>query len=172
MMSVIEECVVMPCMPPTIVQPLDHAHPHVHVERDVDALADLVPEHVDGAVLDHDPRRADVDAVELRALHGDAVEDRAVDVLDVDAVLAAEDGDVAMWTSSWATTIPPFTTAPGEPWSTSRRRITIGPWCTPAARWTTGGRRTYHVAALPTRTSSTPAAATPPARPSSPPSSA
>ena len=69
----------------------DHAHPRVHVEGDVDALAEAVAQHVDGAVADDDAREADVDAVELRALHRDAVEDGAADALHGDPVLPADD---------------------------------------------------------------------------------
>ena len=73
---------------------LDHAHSHVHVEGDVDPLADSVAEHVDRAVADDDPGEADVDAVELRSLHGHAVEDRVVDAVHCDPVRAADDGHV------------------------------------------------------------------------------
>ena len=50
---------------------------------------------VDRAVADLDVAAADVDAVELRARDGDAVEHDVARLVDVDPVLAADDGDVA-----------------------------------------------------------------------------
>ena len=74
---------------------LHHAHPHVHVERDVDPLAEPGAEHVDRAVANDDACCSDVDAVELRALHGHVVEDRAVDAVHGDPVRPPEHGEVA-----------------------------------------------------------------------------
>ena len=80
---------------PDNVAALDHAHAHVHVVGDVDPLAQLVAEHVDGAVFDHHAAEPHVDPVELRARNGDAVEHRVAVALDRDPVLATDDRDVA-----------------------------------------------------------------------------
>jgi hypothetical protein len=48
-----------------------------------------------GAVPNDHARAADVDAVELRSLHGDAIEDRPADAVDGDSVLAPDDGHVS-----------------------------------------------------------------------------
>ena len=63
---------------------------------------------------------ADVDAVELGAEDGRRSRTTSVRVLDVDPVLAADDGHVAIVTSSARMTIPPRTTAPRSPTSVWR----------------------------------------------------
>ena len=86
------------------------------------------------------PAQPHVDPVELRARDRDAVEHRAADAVDGDAVVAADDRDVpdrdAVRARRRCRRGRP---RPAAPTSTSRRVITSGPWCTPAVRWTTGG---------------------------------
>ena len=75
------------------VAALDRAHALEARVRDVDSLR-VRPGDGDRAVADHDLREADVDPVELRAEDANAVELDASRALDVDPVLAADDGQV------------------------------------------------------------------------------
>ena len=76
------------------VAAFDHVHAVAHRVGHVDALAELVAEHVDRAVADVDRRAPNMDAVELRSRHGNTVERRAAPAVDSDPVLAPDDGDV------------------------------------------------------------------------------
>src|SRR6476620_1255462 len=73
----------------------DHALRQVVGEGDVDSLSPRVRAGVDRAIADLDVAAADVDAVELRARHRHAVEHDVSRLVDLDSVLAADDGDVA-----------------------------------------------------------------------------
>src|SRR5207247_1300879 len=72
----------------------DHAHAHVRREGDVDPLG-VAPGRGDRAVANRHATAPDVDPVERRPDHVHAVEEDVAGLLDVDAVLAADDGDVA-----------------------------------------------------------------------------
>src|SRR5437763_4514620 len=73
---------------------LDEAFVLVDRERDVDSLAVADAAHVDEAVLDRHGSATDVDSVELGANDPDAIQHDAVHLVDLDAVLTADDGDV------------------------------------------------------------------------------
>ena len=74
---------------------LDQALAVAGAERDVDALAEEGVAHVDRAVPDRDRGVADVDAVERRTFHGDAVERDVPITVHGDPVLAPDDAHVA-----------------------------------------------------------------------------
>ena len=89
------ECVTIPSRPPITVQPLTSLIGRSAANEMSIPCAARVAARVDRAVADRDVAVTHVDAVELRARDGDAVEHDVAHVLDVDAVLAADDAHVA-----------------------------------------------------------------------------
>src|SRR4051794_4604447 len=172
MMSVAEECVVMPCCPPTTVQPSTMLIPRSMLKEMSMPWPWLFPSMSTVQLRITTPARR-------TWMPSSFAPCTVTPSITVPRTPSTEipfspptTVTLRICTSSCATTIPPRTTAPGSPCSTSRRSITSGPRWTPALRCTTGGSRTVYIAAEPPNARTRAAAATPPIFPSSPPSSA